>query len=132
MNPMGDGIKQENEYYKDLYEKERLKCEDLTARLVELEVANADLTYKLDKIRKSKLWKAIYPVRLAYSHLKNLITRIKRYGNIRNLYAKIKSKRIEKAAYKSYGTLSMPDEETRRKQEGTEFPRDIKFSILTD
>ena len=130
MNPMGDGIKQENEYYKDLYEKERLKCEELTARVVDLEAANADLTYKLDKIRKSKLWKSIYPVRLAYSHLKNLITRIKRYGNLKNLIAKIKSKRIEKAAYKSYGTLSMPDEETRKAQEGTKFPKDIRFSIL--
>ena len=130
MNPMGDGIKQENEYYKDLYEKERSKCEELTARVVDLEAANADLTYKLDKIRKSKLWKSIYPVRLAYSHIKNLITRIKRYGNLKNLMAKIKSKRIEKAAYKSYGTLSMPDEETRKAQENTKFPEDIRFSIL--
>ncbi|HCM92081.1 MAG TPA: glycosyltransferase, partial [Lachnospiraceae bacterium] len=130
MNPSGDGIKQENEYYKDLYEKERNKCEELTARVVDLEAANADLTYKLDKIRKSKLWKSIYPIRLAYSHLKNLITRIKRYGNLKNLMAKIKSKRIEKAAYKSYGTLSMPDEETRKAQEGTKFSEDIMFSIL--
>ena len=130
MNPMGDGIKQENEYYKDLYEKERSKCEELTARVVDLEAANADLTYKLDKIRKSKLWKSIYPIRLAYSHLKNLVTRIKRYGNLKNLMAKIKSKRIEKAAYKSYGSLSMPDEETRKLQEGMKFPEDIRFSIL--
>ncbi len=130
MNPMGDGINQENEYYKDLYEKERRKCEDLTSRIVDLEAQNADLTYKLDKIRKSRLWKSIYPVRLAYSHLKNLITRIKRYGNLKNLMAKIKSKRIEKAAYKSYGTLSMPDEETRKAQEETRFSEDIRFSIL--
>ncbi len=127
---MGDGINQENEYYKDLYEKEHRKCEDLTSRIVDLEAQNADLTYKLDKIRKSKLWKSIYPVRLAYSHLKNLFVRIKRYGNLRNLIAKIKSKRIERAAYKSYGTLSMPDEETRKAQEETKFSRDIKFSIL--
>ncbi len=130
MNPMGDGKKQETEYYKDLYEKEKAKCEDLTMRIVDLEAQNADLTYKLDKIRKSKLWKSIYPARLAYSHLKNLIIRIKRYGNLRNLIAKIKSKRIERAAYKSYGTLSMPDNETRKNQEETAFPKDIKFSIL--
>ena len=130
MNPMGDGTQQENEYYKDLYEKERSKCEELTQKLVDLEAQNADLTYKLDKIRKSKLWKSIYPVRLAYSHLKNFFVRIKRYGSIRNLKAKIKSKMIEKAAYKSYGTLSMPDAQTRKKQEETKFPKDIKFSIL--
>ncbi len=130
MNPSGDGMNRENEYYKDLYEKERLKCEDLTARIVDLEAENADLNYKLDKIRKSKLWKSIYPIRLAWSHIKNLFDRIKRYGNLKNLIAKIKSKRIERAAYKSYGTLSMPDDEVRRQQEETVFDRDVKISIL--
>ncbi|MCR4806966.1 MAG: glycosyltransferase family 2 protein [Lachnospiraceae bacterium] len=123
-------MNRENEYYKDLYEKERLKCEDLTARIVDLEAENADLNYKLDKIRKSKLWKSIYPIRLAWSHIKNLFDRIKRYGNLKNLIAKIKSKRIERAAYKSYGTLSMPDDEVRRQQEETVFDRDVKISIL--
>ncbi len=130
MNLQGDTELKKGEYYKELYEKELKKNEELTAKLVDIEAENADLNYKLDKIRKSKLWRSIYPFRLAYSHLRNLITRIRRYGNIRNLMAKIKSKRIERAAYKSYGTLSMPDEETRRKQSEVVFETKITFSIL--
>ena len=130
MNLQEDTEQKKSDYYKDLYEKELRKNEELTAKLVDVEAENADLTYKLDKIRKSRLWKSIYPIRLAYSHLRNLVTRIKRYGNIRNLMAKIRSKRIERAAYKSYGTLSMPDEATRKAQSETEFDRKVKFSIL--
>lgn len=130
MNLQGDTEQKKYDYYKDLYEKELKRNEELTEYIVDLEAENADLTYKLDKIRKSKLWKSIYPIRLAFSHLKNLCIRIKRYGNLKNLLKKIQAKRIERAAYKSYGTLSMPDEETRKKQRETVFPENICFSIL--
>ena len=130
MNQQEDTTQKKYEYYKDLYEKQLKKCEELTAEVVDLEAKNADLTYKLDKIRKSKLWKSIYPFRLAFSHLKNFIIRIKRYGNLKNLMRKIESKRIEKKAYKSYGTLSMPSEEVRQQQSQEKFTKDIKFSIL--
>lgn len=118
------------EYYKDLYEKEHAKTEELTDTVVTLEAKVADLTYKLDKIRKSKLWKAIYPFRLAWSHTKNLIIRVKRYGSIKNILKKLESKRIEKKAYKSYGTLSMPDEARRAEESSHSFSKNIKFSIL--
>ncbi|HAG68511.1 MAG TPA: glycosyltransferase [Lachnospiraceae bacterium] len=118
------------EYYREMYEKEVLKNEELVQTIVGLEAANADLNYKLDKVRKSRLWRATYPVRLCFSHLRNLVTRIKSYGNIRNILVKVKSKLIERKAYKSYGTLSLPDEAERRKEAGEVFPRDIVFSIL--
>ena len=119
-----------SEYYKDLYEKERRKCADLTEQLVDAEAKVADLTYKLDKLRNSMIWKMIYPFRLAWSHTKNLFIRIKRYGSISNLKKKIESKIIERRAYKSYGTLSMPGADEISKQRGTVFSRNIKFSIL--
>ncbi|MCR5420500.1 MAG: glycosyltransferase family 2 protein [Lachnospiraceae bacterium] len=130
MNLQGDTEQKKGDYYRELYEKELKKNEELTLKLVDMEALNADLTYKLDKIRKSKLWKSIYPFRLAYSHLKNLVIRIKRYGNLKNLLKKIESKKIERAAYKSYGTLSMPDENEAKRQRETIFEKDIKFSIL--
>ena len=107
-----------------------MKNEELVQTIVGLEAANADLNYKLDKVRKSRLWRATYPVRLCFSHFRNLVTRIKSYGNIRNILVKVKSKLIERKAYKSYGTLSLPDEAERRKEAGEVFPRDIVFSIL--
>ncbi len=125
---------QENEqltaYYKDLYEKELNKNEELTETLVSIEAKNADLTYKLDKIRNSLIWKSIYPFRLLWSHTKNALIRIKRYGNPKNFLRKIESKRIEKRAYKSYGTESLPTPEEVRQQKETQFSRNIKFSIL--
>lgn len=127
---MSKELSKTNEYYKDLYEKEHEKAQMLTRELVDAEAKIADLTYKLDKIRNSKLWKMIYPARLLWSHTRNFIVRIKRYGSIKNIKAKIESKLIEKRAYKSYGTLSMPGPETIKEQRDTQFDKDITFSIL--
>ncbi|MCR4657088.1 MAG: glycosyltransferase family 2 protein [Lachnospiraceae bacterium] len=127
---MEESQSQLTEYYKGMYEQELKKNEELTEKIVSLEALNADLNYKLDKVRKSKLWKATYPARLLWSHTKNLFTRIKSYGTLKNILAKIKSKQIERKAYKSYGTLSMPSEQERKEQSGYNFGRDIKFSIL--
>ena len=118
------------EYYRDLYEKERIKNAELTEKLVDAEAKVADLSYKMDKLRNSMIWKMIYPFRLLWSHTKNIFIRIRRYGSLSNLKKKIESKIIEKRAYKSYGTLSMPSPEEVTKQKETHFPRDIKFSIL--
>ncbi len=130
MNQEQEELAKLAEYYKELYEKERDKCHEITGQLADCEAKVADLTYKLDKIRKSKLWKMLYPFRLLWSHFRNFCTRVKRYGNIKNLMRKISEKRIERKAYKSYGTLSMPSEEVRRQQEAEVFPKDITFSIL--
>lgn len=129
MNPEEVSM-QEQQYYKKMYEEEVAKNDRLTEELVKAEAKIADLDYKLDKIRNSKLWKMIYPVRLLYSKLKNVLVRVKRYGNPRNLWAKIKSKRIEKKAYSSYGTKSLPDEAKTLEQRSVKFDRDITFSIL--
>ncbi|MCR5302881.1 MAG: glycosyltransferase family 2 protein [Lachnospiraceae bacterium] len=119
-----------SEYYKDLYEKERRKNDELTEKLVDAERELADLNYKMDRLRNSMIWKAVYPARLAWSHTKNFFIRIKRYGSISNLKKKIESKIIERRAYKSYGTLSMPSPEEIKRQRETVFPKKIRFSIL--
>ncbi len=119
-----------SEYYKDLYEKERAKNAQLTEKLVDAEAKAADLEYKMDKLRNSMIWKMVYPIRLLWSHTKNIFIRIKRYGSLSNLKKKIESKIIERRAYKSYGTLSMPDAEEIKRQRDTVFERKILFSIL--
>ncbi len=127
---MQDAQSGTEQYYKDMYERELKKNEELTETIVGLEALNADLTYKLDRLRNSRLWKATYPARLAWSHFKNLTVRIKSYGSFKNIREKVKSKLIERKAYKSYGTLSLPSEEERRRESQERFPKDIKFSIL--
>ena len=118
------------EYYKDLYEEQRRRCAELTEKLVDAESKVADLEYKMDKLRNSMIWKMIYPFRLVWSHTKNIFIRIKRYGSLSNLKKKIESKIIEKKAYKSYGTHSMPTSEEAKAQRETVFPKKITFSIL--
>ncbi len=119
-----------SEYYKDLYEKERLKNAQLTEKLVDAEAKLTDLEYKMNKLKNSMLWKAVYPFRLCWSHTKNLFIRIRRYGSISNLKKKIASKIIERRAYKSYGTLSMPSPEEISAQKSTVFSKKILFSVL--
>ena len=119
-----------NEYYKDLYERERSKNTDLTRRLADTERELNDLRFKMDRLRNSLLWRAIYPFRLVWSHFRNLIRRIRRYGSVSELKKKIKSKIIERRAYKSYGTLSFPSPEEAKAEAGTVFDRKIRFSIL--
>ena len=125
-----EGSSRTNEYYKDLFERERHKNEELTQKLVDAESKLADLNYKVDKLKGSMIWKTVYPLRLAWSHTKNLYIRIKRYGSISNLKKKIESKIIERRACKSYGTLSMPSADEKEAMRKTVFPRNILFSIL--
>ena len=127
---MQDSTNQTFEYYKELYEKELKKNEALTEALVTAETERDDYKFHLDNIHNSLMWKIMYPIRLAWSHFKNIFIRIKRYGNFKNLMKKVKSKIIEKKAYKSYGTLSMPSEEEIKRQRATKFDKDVKFSIL--
>ncbi|MDO4965239.1 MAG: glycosyltransferase family 2 protein [Lachnospiraceae bacterium] len=127
---MQDMTNQTFEYYKELYEKELKKNEELTEALVTAEAQRDDYKFHLDNIHNSLMWKIMYPIRLVWSHFKNFIRRIKRYGNLKNLMRKVQSKIIEKKAYKSYGTLSMPSEEEIARQRGTKFEKDVKFSIL--
>ncbi|MBQ8970775.1 MAG: glycosyltransferase family 2 protein [Lachnospiraceae bacterium] len=129
-NESQESEKNMDSYYREMYEREQKKNEELTRTIVALEAQNADLNYKLDKVRKSRLWRAIYPARLLWSHIRNIFTRIKSYGNIKNILIKLKSKQIERKAYKSYGTLSFPTEEEEKKQRETRFKKEVKFSIL--
>lgn len=121
---------QTSEYYKELYENELKKNRELTEALVTAEAQRDDYKYHLDHIHNSLLWKVIYPVRLCWSHTKNFLIRVKRHGSIKNIMRKVKSKLIEKKAYKSYGTLSMPSDDEIKKQRATKFDKEVKFSIL--
>lgn len=118
------------EYYKELYEKELKKTEALTEALVTAEAQRDDFKYHLDRIHNSMLWKVMFPFRQCWAHFKNFVRRVKRYGSIKNIMKKVQSKLIEKKAYKSYGTQSMPSEEEAKRQREYKFDKDVKISIL--
>lgn len=118
------------EYYKDLYEQEKKKNEKLTRKLVEVEEENADMKGKLDTLKNSKLFKIIKPFRTVYAKSLAVAVRVKRLGSVKEVIRKLKSKRIEKSAYKYHGTMSFPDEEERKRESLTQFKERHVFSIL--
>lgn len=117
-------------YYKDLYEKEKEKNEKLTRELVTIEAENAEMKDKLDKLKSSKLFKIIKPFRNVYAKGVAVAFRVKRLGSVSEVIRKLKSKKIERGAYKLHGTLSFPDSERRKKESLTEFKERHVFSIL--
>ena len=119
-----------NEYYKKLYEEEKKKNEKLTRELVTSETENAEMKRKINLMKNSMIYKSIMPFRLAWSHTKNAVTRVKRYGNLKGVIDKLKSKRIEMMAYKLHGTASLPDAARREAEENYRFEKKHIFSIL--
>ncbi|MBR1772248.1 MAG: glycosyltransferase [Lachnospiraceae bacterium] len=118
-------------YYRELYEAEKAKTVKLSVRLSDTTREAIELQRKLDNIKSSKAWKASAPLRSVYHWTKRTEERIKRHGTLHGIMRKLDSKRIERIARLQHGTRSFPDAEERRRQQETEFARQIKFSILT-
>lgn len=117
-------------YYKDMYFREKEKNEKLTRELTDLEAEHAELSLKWNTLKRSLIYRAIMPLRLAWSHFKNACIRIKRLGSVKEVLRKIRSKRIERKAYKYHGTESFPTDEERAEAAGTVFKTEHIFSIL--
>ena len=116
--------------FKEAYEKEHIKCADLAGRIAELEEKNEELNYKINRIKTNPIWKMSAPFRKAMHYCIRQKDRLRNCGNLRGVWAKIKYKERERAAMERYGTASFPDEERRRQEQETVFPRMVKFSIL--
>ncbi len=119
-----------SEYFKELYLKEKKKNELLTEELVKIEQENSEMKEKLDIFKKSKLFKIIKPFRNVYAKSLAVWVRVKRLGSFSEFIRKLKSKSIERKAYKLHGTKSFPDEERRKAEEGYNFKERHVFSIL--
>lgn len=117
-------------YYQAAYEKEKMKNAQLAGRLADAQSRADDLQYKLDHIKNNPLWKATFPVRGLIHVLIRTKDRIKRYGNPKGLMRKIRNKMQEKRAIARYGTKSFPSEEEIAELKRTNFPENVKFSIL--
>lgn len=119
-----------SEYYKKLYEEEAGKNEKLNRELVTIEEEHAELKRKVDMMKNSLLFRMVKPFRNCWARLKNAAVRVKRYGSIKEVIRKIKSKKIERSAYKIHGTESFPTEEERRICSRRQFEKPHTFSIL--
>lgn len=107
---------------------DRLKQEnmELSSKLTAAETAKKEAEDNLYKIKGSTAWKLTKPLRV----VRNFGRKLSYYRTPKRIADRVKYKKAEKKAYKLLGTLSFPDEETRRIQEETKYERDVVFSIL--
>ena len=119
-----------SEYYKKLYEEEVGRNEKLNRELVTLEEEHAELKRKVDLMKGSLLFKLVKPFRNAWARLKNAAVRVRRYGSLKEIIRKLRSKRIERSAYKIHGTESFPDADERLAASCRRFSEPHIFSIL--
>ncbi len=118
------------EYYKELYEREKQKSEKLAYELADAKRECEDLAMKLSRIKDSPFWAMSKPFRVVIHFFIRQKNRILCHGNPKGIARKIVNKYREKRAIKIHGTGSFPTAARRREEEETKFPKDIKISIL--
>lgn len=116
--------------FKEAYEKEHLKSAQLAGRVADLEAANEELQFKLDRIKKNPLWKMSKPARNVMHYLLRQKQRLANCGGPRGIVAKLDYKKREKVAMRRFGTESFPGEEEAARQRAEKFDRMVKISIL--
>lgn len=116
--------------YREAYEQEHEKCADLADRIVVLESEKEELQFKLDRIKKNKLWKATAPARGVLHFVQRQRERLSHCGGPRDVLRKLKNKKRQRSVMESYGTGSFPDEAQRKQEQETVFPNMVKISIL--
>ena len=110
---------------KELEETKRRNME-LSGRITELEDEKEEISENLSRIKNSKAYKLSKPLRYVRAQVK----RVTQYGSVSAVNDKIKSKNRLKKRYKELGTLSFPDEATRKEQSSKVYDKKITISIL--
>ena len=116
--------------YKELYEKEVLKCSDLAGKLSELEMKNEELEWNIRRIKENPLWKMTGPLRRCMHWCIRQRDRLRNCGGIKGVFRKIHQKKLEKKAMHELGKKSFPTAEQAERERSTKFPRMVKISIL--
>lgn len=127
---MKEDKKDLEEYYKELYEREKQKSERLAYELADAKRECEDLAMKLSRIKDSPFWAMSKPFRVVIHFFIRQKNRILCHGNPKGIARKLVNKYREKRAIKIHGTGSFPNAARRKAEEETEFPKDIKISIL--
>ena len=105
--------------YKALFERERALRIQASDELTELQAKNAELQAKVDKVRNNPFYKMIRPFKMTLNKVRFEIQRVKNCGSLKGVIEKIKYKKRQTKAMKSYGTAGFPDSQERKRQEGT-------------
>lgn len=107
-------------------EETKQKNIELSGRILELEDRKEEAEEALSRIKNSKAYKMSKPLRYVRSQVK----RVTQYGSVSAVRKKIKSKKKLKKRYAELGTLSFPDAQRRKEEEGKTYDTKLTFSIL--
>ena len=113
-------------YYREQYDKLREENLILSSKITTLEAQKKEVEDNLARIKGSFAWKLAKPLRV----IRVAFIRLGYYKSPKKIARKIRNKRLEKRAYKYFGTESLPDTTTRMEQENWEFKENHKISIL--
>ncbi|MFI3236964.1 MAG: glycosyltransferase family 2 protein [Lachnospiraceae bacterium] len=116
--------------YQEAYENEHQKAAILAERVAELEDANGDLQFKIDRIKNNAVWKASKPARDVMHAVIRQVDRVKNCGGPRGFVAKLRYKQREREAMKQYGSASFPTPQQAELERNTTFDYMPKISIL--
>lgn len=81
---------------------------------------------RFKRLRKSRIWPYLKPLRIVYAHLRFFAIRCRDVG----FFNAFRTKKREYNFSKKYISGLMPDNDTRKRQSEEKFDRDIKISIL--
>ena len=123
-------VEQDRHNWQELYEAEHLKSADLAGRVADLEAANEELQWKLDRIKNNPLWKASKPARNVVHWAIRQKDRVANLGGLKGAVHKVGYKKREHEAMKQFGTDSFPTPEQAAAERATVFHNMVKFSIL--
>ncbi len=130
-NEVNNSINESEEIdYKALFERERALRIQASDELTELQAKNAELQAKVDKVRNNIFYRLIRPFKMTIHKIRFELQRVKNCGSLKGVIEKIKFKRRQTKAMKSYGTAGFPDSQERKRQQNTSFDRMVKISIL--
>lgn len=118
------------EDFKELYEKEKARCNEYISKVAKLEEENAMLQFRLDRIHNNPIWKSTKGIRDLMLKSAKLRKRIKNLGGFRGFLSKVNYKLREHKAKKGYGLKSFPSEAKRKEEENTKFDYEPLISIL--
>lgn len=117
-------------FYKEAYGREKRRGRALTQKLSEAEHNREQTAGKLERIKKSFLWRASKPLRMLIHKVARVKERLGYYGSLKGIARKLNAKMIERQARAQHGSASFPELPEAARQRLHKFDREVKFSIL--
>ena len=119
------------EYYKEKLAEQKRRVLELERNTKRTRERADALENELKVLKEGRAWQLSAPMRELYHRYANFVKKVKRYGSLRGVLKKLKSKLIERRVRLKHGSKGFPDADRISLERNTKFSKKIKFSILT-